>query len=68
LSAAFTEPEPPKEDSSAPDNNDKEYEVITFEGLKDEPAATEQSADAPVIPALSKGISQIKRSIIVMSA
>jgi len=85
LSAVFCEPDltscqnsRAKENAPVTDNSEKEYEVITFEDLKDEPTSTEQSTDIPaipatekhitVIPAVSMSISKIKRSINVISA
>lgn len=77
LSAVFTQLEPPKEDTPTV-NNDKEYGVITFEDLKDEPTATKQSADTSVvptadkpvavIPTVSKAISEIKHTVNIISA
>ena len=68
LSAVFCEPNllseqniHMKENISATDNSEKEYEVITFEDLKDEPTATEQSAVVPVIPSVEKRIPIIRK-------
>jgi|GEM_PF-78248 len=68
LSAVFCEPDLTscqnsrvKENAPATDNSEKEYEVITFEDLKDEPNVTEQSADGPALPATERRITVIDK-------
>jgi len=78
LSAVFTEPEALKEEKSVTVNNDKEYEVITFEDLKDDPIATEKLTDDSAFPAhemritvidkVDKAISELRRSVNIISA